>query len=66
MINGEIKWFDNKKGYGFIKWSEEEDVLVHFSSIVDTKYKTLNEGDKVLFLIDKTDKGLVAKKVIKI
>lgn len=66
MISGEVKWFDNIKGFGFIKWSDEEDVLVHFSAIVDNKYKELKEGDKVKFLLAKSDKGLVAKKVIKI
>lgn len=66
MIIGEIKWFDNIKGYGFISWSEDKDVLVHYSVIEGEGYKILNPGDKVLFMLDDIKGRLIAKKVKKI
>lgn len=64
MITGVVKWFNNAKGYGFVKPdNRDEDVFVHFSSIEMDGYKTLKEGQKVAFEISEGPKGLHAAKV---
>lgn len=58
MRNGTVKWFDNKKGYGFISPEDgSQDVFVHFSSIQMEGYKTLNEGQVVQFESEMGQKG---------
>jgi CspA family cold shock protein len=67
MAQGIIKWFDNKKGFGFIAQDEGgQDVFVHFSVIGGEGFKTLDEGDRVEFEILQSDKGLKASSVIKL
>ena len=67
MNQGVVKWFDNKKGYGFIADSESDtdskDYFVHFSEIQTDGFKTLDEGQKVEFEIGEGKKGLVAMNV---
>jgi cold shock protein len=63
MASGKVKWFDNKKGFGFIAQDTGQDVFVHFSSIQGSGYKTLNEGEEVIFDIVPSDKGLKAQNV---
>ncbi len=64
MENGIVKWFDEKKGYGFIENTNgSSDVFVHYSSIESNGYKTLSEGDRVTFDIENTQKGLTARNV---
>ncbi|CAN2041727.1 CspA family stress protein CspC [Candidatus Magnetomoraceae bacterium gMMP-15] len=63
MANGTVKWFNEKKGYGFIEREEGEDVFVHHSGINASGFKTLNEGERVTFDIEKGDKGLTAVNV---
>ncbi len=65
MAEGVVKWFDVKKGYGFIKREEGQDLFVHFSSISMDGYKRLNEGDHVRFEVEDTSRGPQAKNVIK-
>ena len=60
---GVVKWFSSAKGYGFIKTDSGEDVFVHFKAIVSEGYKTLNEGDKVEFDTETTQKGKSATNV---
>ncbi len=61
-----IKWFDNKKGFGFIaQEGGGQDVFVHFSSIKGEGFKTLEEGDRVEFEVLQSDKGLKAANVVK-
>lgn len=61
-----IKWFDNKKGFGFIaQEGGGQDVFVHFSSIAGEGFKTLEEGDRVEFEVLQSDKGLKAANVTK-
>ena len=61
---GTVKWFNQKKGFGFIsKDNSEEDVFVHFSSIQTDGFKTLNEGQKVEFDVESSDKGPQARNV---
>lgn len=60
---GTVKWFDNAKGYGFIKRPEGEDVFVHFRQIRGEGYRTLQEGQAVQFSIVQGQKGLQAEDV---
>jgi CspA family cold shock protein len=66
LAEGVVKWFDVKKGYGFIKRDEGPDLFVHFSSINMDGYKRLNDGDQVSFEVEDTDRGPQAKNVQKI
>ncbi|AOY57934.1 MULTISPECIES: cold-shock protein [Desulfococcus] len=66
MANGVVKWFNDKKGYGFIEKDEGGDVFVHYSAINMGGYKSLNEGDRVSFEIENGDKGPAAANVVKI
>ncbi len=66
MAEGIVKWFSEKKGYGFITIEEGNDIFVHHSSIDMAGFKTLNEGDKVSFEVEETDRGHQAKNVKKI
>ena len=63
MASGKIKWFDNKKGFGFIAQSTGQDVFVHHTAITGQGFKTLNEGDAVSFEIVPGEKGLKAENV---
>jgi CspA family cold shock protein len=60
---GTVKWFNNKKGFGFIVREEGEDIFVHFSSIKTEGFKSLQEGQKVEFSVGKTEKGPQAQDV---
>jgi CspA family cold shock protein len=57
MANGIVKWFNERKGYGFIEQDEGPDVFVHHSGINATGFKSLNEGDRVSFDIEEGQKG---------
>ena len=63
MASGKVKWFDNKKGFGFIAQESGQDVFVHHTSITGSGFKTLNEGEEVTFDIIPSDKGLKAHNV---
>lgn len=63
MASGKVKWFDNKKGFGFIAQDTGQDVFVHHTSITGSGFKTLNEGEEVTFDIISSDKGLKAQNV---
>jgi len=65
LAEGIVKWFSNKKGYGFIEQTDGPDVFVHFSSITTPGYKTLAEGEKVNFDLEENERGPVAKNVNK-
>lgn len=65
--DGTIKWFSNERGYGFVTIdgdAEEVEYFVHYSSIEMDGYKTLKGGQKVIFELNKTDKGLQAANVV--
>ncbi|MCX6894829.1 MAG: cold-shock protein [Verrucomicrobia bacterium] len=63
MASGKVKWFDNKKGFGFILQDTGQDVFVHHTSIQGSGFKTLNEGDAVSFEVVTSDKGPKAENV---
>ncbi|MCZ6779373.1 MAG: cold-shock protein [Acidobacteria bacterium] len=63
MQSGEVKWFNNTKGYGFIRQEDGTDLFVHFSAIQAEGYKTLQQGQKVSYEIVNGPKGLQADKV---
>jgi len=65
-VQGKIKWFNSKKGFGFIEQETGEDVFVHYSAIEMSGFRTLSEGEQVQFEIEENDKGLSAKKVVKV
>lgn len=66
MANGIVKWFSNKKGFGFIEQEDGPDVFVHFSAIVTDGFKSLAEGDRVTFDVEQGEKGPAASNVTKV
>jgi len=66
MASGKVKWFDNKKGFGFIAQATGQDVFVHHTSIIGGGFKTLNEGEEVSFDVVPSEKGLKAQNVQRI
>lgn len=66
MPEGIVKWFDKKKGYGFIAQQGGGDVFVHYSSINGSAFKTLFEGERVMFDVQQGNKGLRAIKLEKV
>jgi cold shock protein len=63
MASGKVKWFDNKKGFGFIIQETGHDVFVHHTAILGQGFKTLNEGEVVQFEVVESNKGLKAQNV---
>lgn len=63
MASGKVKWFDNKRGFGFIVQESGQDVFVHHTSILGKGYKTLVEGERVNFELINSDKGPKAQNV---
>jgi cold shock protein len=66
MQEGTVKWFNNKKGWGFIQKQDGGDVFVHYSAIKGEGYKSLAEGDKVRFEVEDAAKGPSAVNVEKV
>ena len=64
MAVGNVKWFNNKKGYGFIHTGDGTDIFVHYSAIEGDGFKTLNEGQEVEFEVSQGPKGSQAEKVV--
>ncbi len=60
---GKVKWFDSRKGYGFIEKDGGGDVFAHFQEIIGDGYRSLNEGDRVKFEVIQTPKGEKATKI---
>ena len=66
MSKGTVRWFNNQKGYGFIKDENENDIFVHFSGLNMEGFKTLSEGEVVEFDVIESEKGPQAVNVTKI
>jgi len=66
MATGVVKWFDDRKGYGFIEQEDGPDVFVHHSGINANGFKSLDEGDSVTFDVEQGQKGPAAVNVTKI
>ncbi len=64
MPEGTGKWFNQRKGYGFISTTDGQDIFVHYSNISGEGFKTLVEGDEVSFDIVEGEKGLRAENVV--
>jgi CspA family cold shock protein len=64
MAKGRVKWFNEKKGFGFISKDDGDDVFVHFSAIKRDGFKSLDEGDEVEFEVSQGPKGLQATDVV--
>jgi CspA family cold shock protein len=64
MAKGRVKWFNEKKGFGFISKDDGNDVFVHFSAIQRDGFKSLDEGDEVEFEVSQGSKGLQATNVV--
>jgi CspA family cold shock protein len=63
-LTGVVKWFNDSKGYGFIKCEGRKDIFVHFSALKEGGYRTLNDGQKVEFTIIEGQKGPQASEVV--
>jgi CspA family cold shock protein len=61
-----VKWFNDRKGYGFIQQEDGEDVFVHHTGISGSGFKTLAEGDQVTFEVEQGAKGPSAKNVVRL
>ncbi|MBW1700595.1 MAG: cold-shock protein [Deltaproteobacteria bacterium] len=66
MAEGTVKWFSEKKGFGFIEQEDGNDLFVHHSDIEMEGFKTLSEGDRVSFNIEESDRGPKAKNVVRL
>jgi CspA family cold shock protein len=66
MAQGKVKWFNEAKGYGFIQQDGGKDIFVHHSSIQAEGFRTLNEGEQVVFDISEGEKGPIAKNVVRV
>lgn len=66
MPEGTVKWFNDRKGYGFIQKDEGGDLFVHHSAISMEGFRTLAEGERVSFEIEDGERGPAAKNVVKL
>jgi len=66
LAEGTVKWFSEKKGFGFIEQEDGNDLFVHHSDIEMEGFRTLSEGDRVSFNIEESDRGPKEKNVVRL
>jgi CspA family cold shock protein len=66
MAEGTVKWFNEAKGYGFIEQESGKDIFVHYTSIQSEGFRSLNEGERVVFDIAEGQKGQMATNVVRL
>lgn len=66
MAEGTVKWFNEAKGYGFIEQQDAKDIFVHYTSIQAEGFRSLNEGERVIFEITEGQKGQMATNVVRL
>jgi len=66
MVQGTVKWFSDKKGFGFIEQAAGDDVFVHHSAVNMAGFKTLDEGERVSFEVEEGNRGPAAKNVTRL
>jgi len=66
LKQGTVKWFNDQKGYGFIEQDNGDDIFVHYSAIIGSGFKSLSEGDRVVFEVGNGQKGPAAQNVDRI
>ena len=65
MPTGKVKWFDTKKGYGFITGEQGQDVFVHYTSIIGEGFRSLKDGEVVQYEMVESEKGFQARNVFR-
>jgi CspA family cold shock protein len=65
-VTGKVKWFDDKKGYGFITAADGKEVFVHYSAVQGHGHRTLTENEEVEFTVENSDKGQRASNVTRL
>lgn len=63
LATGKVKWFNDKRGYGFISQDDGQDIFAHYSSIEGSGFKTLSEGETVTFEVEESSRGPEAKNI---
>ena len=63
VATGKVKWFNDKRGYGFISQDDGQDIFAHYSSIEGSGFKTLSEGETVTFDVEESSRGPEAKNI---
>jgi CspA family cold shock protein len=66
MAQGTVKWFNEAKGYGFIEQDGGKDIFVHYTSIQSDGFRSLNEGERVIFEVAEGQKGQMATNVVRV
>jgi CspA family cold shock protein len=66
MAQGTVKWFNEAKGYGFIEQDGGKDIFVHYTSIQSDGFRSLNEGERVIFEVAEGQKGQMATNVVRL